>query len=504
MSGDDHSILKAWMAFLPVSAGLFMVLLDVSVLNVALPRIAEDFGAKMSDLQWIMNAYTLTMVVLLVIAGRIGDMVRRDRFFILGMVIFVLGSFLCGQSWNTQSMIAFRALQAVGGTILSANTLAIAAELFPPGRRGEVMGLNAILMASSFTLGPIIGGWLTTNLSWHWVFYINIPIGIFAIAAAWLTLPPLGGKERVPVDWVGALLLSIGLGSLTLGIIEGQDWGWWNERTISCFIVSFPYLLAFSLWELKTKYPMLDLSLFRVRNFTVSVVATSILFFGVSASLFVFPYFLQGLKFLTAEEAGYWLLGIPLMNTCVAPIAGRLSDRMNPKYLMSLGPLFFAIGLIDISSVDVDIKYWEFFARIAPMGIGMGMLMSPSLNVAISSVPIEKAGMANGTLRSMNTLAQAMGVAVGGVLLTTRMKDWIPGYGNQIPDPGTMKILIAYAKYGNPAPLVEMVEGFVDSMHFVFNTMIIFPILTSLIILLFLRGSEHVRAAKAARGGVTA
>jgi len=150
--------------------------------------------------------------------------------------------------------------------------------------------------------------------------------------------------------------------------------------------------------------------------------------------------------------------------------------------------------------VDVDVKYWEFFAKIAPMGIGMGMLMSPSLNVAISSVPIEKAGMANGTLRSLNTLAQAMGVAVGGVLLTTRMKNWISGYQNQIPDPGTMKILITYANYGNPAPLVEMVDGFVDSMHFVFNTMIIFPILASLIILLFLRGSEHIRAAKAGRG----
>ncbi|MDI3497426.1 DHA2 family efflux MFS transporter permease subunit [Archaeoglobus sp.] len=503
MSDDDQSVLKAWIAFLPVSAGLFMVLLDVSVLNVALPRIAEDFGAKMSDLQWIMNAYTLTMVVLLVLAGRIGDMVRRDRFFILGMVIFVLGSFLCAQSWNTQSMIAFRTLQAIGGTILSGNVLAIAAELFPPGRRGEVMGLNAILTASSFTLGPIIGGWLTTHLSWHWVFYINIPIGIVAIAAAWFTLPPLGGREKVPIDWVGAVLLSIGLGALTLGIIEGQNWGWWDEKTLSCFIITLPYLLAFSLWELRTPYPMLDLSLFKIRNFSVGVVATAILFFGVSASLFVFPYFLQGLKFLSAEEAGYWLVAIPIMNTFVAPVAGRLSDRMDPKYLMSLGPLFFAIGLINITSIDVDIKYWDFFAKIAPMGIGMGMLMSPSFNVILSSVPLEKVGMANGTVRSVNTLGQAMGIAVGGVLLTTRMSDWIPGYANQIPDPGTMKILIEYAKY-NPAPLVEMVEGFVDSMHFVFSTMIVFPILTSLIIALFLHGDEHVRRARAARKGVVA
>ncbi len=366
------SVLRAWLAFLPVSAGLFMVLLDVSVLNVALPRIAEDFGAKMTDLQWIMNAYTLTMVVLLVIAGRIGDMVRRDRFFILGMVIFVLGSFLCAQSWNTQSMILFRAIQAVGGTILSGNTLAIAAELFPAGRRGEVMGLNAILMASSFTLGPIIGGWLTTNLSWHWVFYINVPIGIAAIAAAWLTLPPLGGREKVPIDWVGAVLLSIGLGALTLGIIEGQDWGWWDEKTISCFIIALPYLLAFSLWELSYSYPMLDLSLFRIRNFSVCIAATSILFFGVAASLFVFPYFLQGLKFLSAEEAGYWMVAIPIMNTIVAPVAGRLSDRMNPKYLMGIAPIFFAIGLLNVTAIDTDISYWESLQELHRWAWGWG------------------------------------------------------------------------------------------------------------------------------------
>jgi EmrB/QacA subfamily drug resistance transporter len=396
-------------------------------------------------------------------------------------------------------MIAFRALQAVGGTILSGNTLAIAAELFPAGRRGEVMGLNAILMASSFTLGPIIGGWLTTHLSWHWVFYINVPIGIIAIVGALFTLPPLGGKEKVPVDWVGAILLSVGLGALTLGIIKGQDWGWWDEKTISCFIIAFPYLLAFSVWEVTFQYPMLDLSLFKIRNFSVGVAATSILFFGVSASIFVFPYFLQGLKFLTAEEAGYWLVAIPIMNTFVAPVAGRLSDSINPKYLMGVAPLLFALGLVNVTTIDVNISYWEFFLRIAPMGIGMGMLMSPSFNVILSSVPIEKAGMANGTLRSVNTLAQAMGIAVGGVLLTTRMKDWIPGYGNQIPDPGTMRVLLTQAQYGNPLPLMEMVEGFVDSMHFVFSVMIIFPLLTSLVIVLFLRGREHIEKVRAAR-----
>ncbi|ADB57602.1 MFS transporter [Archaeoglobus profundus] len=487
-----RSLIRSWLAFLPVSLGLFMVLLDVSVLNVALPRIAEDFHARMSDLQWVLNAYTLTMVVLLVLAGRIGDIVRRDRYFVLGMGIFVLGSFLCAQSWSIEVLIFSRIIQAVGGAILSSNTLAIVTELFPPGQRGAVMGLNAILMASSFALGPIVGGWLTTNLSWHWVFYINVPIGIISIALAFMLLPPLEPKEKVPIDLAGTILLAIGLGSLTLGIIEGQNWGWDNQKTLACFAVAFPYLAAFAIRELNYDYPILDLSLFKIRNFTVCVAATSIIFFGTSSSFFVIPYFLQGLKGLTAEEAGYWMISIPIANTFVAPIAGRLSDKMNPKYMMCLGPILFAMGMYNMTDVDVDIKYWEFFFRLIPMGIGMGLLTSPAFNVLMSSVPPAKAGMANGTLRSVNTLAQAMGVAIGGVLITHNMKNYLPGYENIVPDPGTMAILTLLAKF-NPLPLIGMVEGFIDSMHFVFSTMMWLPLASSLIIAIFLRGEEHLR-----------
>ncbi len=489
---------SGWLALIPVGLGLFMVLLDVSVLNVALPRIAEDFHARMSDVQWILNAYTLTMVVLLVFAGRAGDMVRRDHYFMAGMVFFTISSFLCAQSWSIGSLIAFRALQAVGGAMLSGNTLAIITELFPPGKRGMAMGLNSILIASSFTLGPIIGGWLTTHLSWHWVFYLNVPVGITSLTLAYLLLPPLGAKEKMPLDIAGTLLLAVGLGSLTLGIIKGQDWGWWDQKTLASFIIAIPYLFAFSMRELSHSYPILDLSLFKIRNFSVGVLSLSILFFGMSASIFLLPYFLQGIKSLTAEESGYWMLALPLMNTIISPLAGRLSDRMNPKYLMGIGPLFFALGLYSLTSIEESITIWEFFLKLIPMGIGMGILMSPSFNVIMASVPQEKVGMANGTIRSINTLAQSMGVAVGGVLLTNRMKSWIPGYGNQIPDPGTMNLLRILSK-SNPMPLIGMIEGFIDSMHYVFSIVMWFPFISSIIIVLFLSSEEHLRMMRQVR-----
>jgi EmrB/QacA subfamily drug resistance transporter len=493
LSEVDDSI-KSWLALIPVGMGLFMVLLDASVLRVALPRISQDFHATMSDIQWISNAYTLTMVALLVLSGRIGDMIRRDHYFISAMGIFTLSSFLCAQAWSVASLIVFRALQAIGGAMLSSNVLAIITELFPPGKRGAAMGINSVMTASSFTLGPIIGGWLTTNLSWHWVFYLNVPVGIFSILLSFALLPPLEPKIRVPVDFSGAALLGISLSLLTLGITNGQVWGWWNRKTIACFVVSIPYLAAFIGRELSYDYPLLDFSLFRERNFSVGIVAITILFFGLSASLFVLPYFLQGIKALTAEESGYWMVSIPLINTFVAPLAGKLSDKINPKYLMSLGPLFFALSLYLLTNISIDVSYWEFFIELIPMGIGMGLLMSPSYNVMMSSIPKQKIGMANGVVRSINTLAQAMGVAIGGVLISQKMNDWLPGYGGWIPDPGTMNMLKILAKTGSPLPLIAMVKGFTDSMHYVFSLVVWLPVISSAIIFLFLRGEEHLNA----------
>ncbi len=484
---------SSWLALIPIGLGIFMVLLDVSVLNVALPRIAEDFNAKASDVQWILNAYTVTMVVLLVLAGKLGDMFRRDYYYMVGMILFGLSSYLSAEAWDVQSLIIFRIFQAFGGAMLSGNALAIMVEIFPPGKRGAAMGLNAILTASAFSLGPIIGGWLTTNLSWHWVFYINVPVSIAAVAMAWLFLPPMPAKTKEPIDFIGLMLMATGLGALTLGIIKGQDWGWWNQKTLACFIVAFPYLLAFAVRELTCSYPLLDLSLFRIRNFTVGLVALSVLFAGLSASLFILPFFLQGIKGLTAEEAGYWLVAIPITNAVISPLAGRLSDRMNPKYLMAAGPVFFVLGLYFLSTIDVDIGYWELFPKLMTLGVGIGLLMAPAFNVIMASVPPQKAGMANGTLRTFNTLAQALGIAVGGVLITEKMKSLIHGYGNRLPDPGMMGMLKMLALFGKPAPLVVMSDSFMESLHYLFTSVLWLPILSLVIVVLFLSGEEHLR-----------
>ncbi|MBO8181288.1 MAG: DHA2 family efflux MFS transporter permease subunit [Archaeoglobus sp.] len=503
MQNPHHTEHNPWVSMIPVAIGVFMVLLDVSILNVALPSITQEFNARASDVQWILNAYLITLVILLITFGKIGDMVKRNLLYATGMGIFTLGSYLCAQSWSIGSFIAFRVLQAVGGAIMMGNSIALITELFPLGKRGAAMGVNAILVATAFSLGPILGGWLTTHLGWHWVFYINVPIGIAGVTLGLLLLPSLGKRVSEPIDFPGLILLAMGLGFFTLGIIKGQDWGWDSEKTIASFIISFPYLIAFAVREITYEYPLLDLRLFRIRNFTAGIVALFFIMMGVSTSLFLLPFFLQGIKGLTAEESGYWLVAIPIMNTVVSPIAGRLSDKINPKIMMTLGPSIFTIGLYLLSDLKVGVTFWELTPVLSFLGIGLGLLMAPALNVVMASIPIERAGMTSGTINTMNNLAQAMGITFGGVLLTGKMNDLIPGYGNQLPNPGQMMILKYIATFGITSPLIGMVEAFMESLHHVFLSAIPLPLLGLFIILVFLQGKAHIEKVKQMRKMMT-
>jgi len=481
-----------WLSLVPVAIGLFMVLIDTSVLNVALPSITQEFNAKASDVEWLLNAYIITLVVLLVTFGRIGDMVRRDLLYCSGMAIFIFGSYLCANSWSVGIFILFRVVQAIGGAIISGNAMAILTELFPAGRRGEAMGVQSILIASAFSLGPVLGGWITTHLSWHWVFYINIPVGFVGIVLGLSLLPSLGEGVREPLDSIGVALLAIGLGFFTLGIIKGQEWGWLSEKTVASFFIASSYLVAFAAREVSYEYPILDLRLFKIRNFTTGITALFFMMMGLSSSLFLLPFFLQGIKGLSAEESGYWLLAIPVLNTVVAPIAGRLSDRINPMITMCLGPIIFSFGLYLLSDLKIDVKFWEIAPVFSMLGVGMGLLMAPAMNVMMTAVPQQKAGMASGTIRTFNTLAQAMGISFGGVLFTGKMNDLIPNYGNQLPSPIQIKILGILAMRGIHSPFVMITEGFMRAFRHVFTFSIPLTLAGFLIILLFFRGEEHL------------
>ncbi len=481
-----------WLSMIPIAMGVFMAVLDMSILNVALPKIAQDFQASASDVQWLLNAYLITFVVLLTTFGRMGDVYRRDLVYIGGIVVFTLGSYLCAQSWNIGVFILFRVIQAIGGAMMLSNSMASIAELFPPGQRGMAMGVQSILTVSSFALGPVIGGWVTTHLSWHWVFYINVPIGMAGVILGLMLLPPMGQKVKEPIDTVGLVLLAIGLGTFTLGIIKGQDWGWDSQKTISCFLVAFPFLFAFAMRELSFEYPLLDLRLFKIRNFSVSVCGLFFLSMGLSASMFLIPFFLEGVKGLTAEECGYWLLPLTVINVFTTPIAGTLSDRVNPKYIMGIGPVLFAIGLYMLGGVPKDVTFWELARIFLVLGSGMGFIMPVAMNVMMTAVPPEKTGMASGTFMTFNSLARAMGITFGAILFTGKLNEEIMNFGNRIPSPLEVKLLKVLAVLGKPGVYVTVVNAFMDSFHHVFLGVEPLIILSFLTIVLLLKGEEHI------------
>ncbi len=485
--------ISPWLSLIPVIVGLFMVVLDMSILMVALPKITQDFHATASDVQWLLNAYLITLVILLIVFGKIGDTTRRDILYAVGMFIFIIGSYCSAKSWNIGVFILFRVVQAIGGAVIMGNSLALITELFPPGQRGTAMGVESILIATSFALGPVIGGWLTTNLSWHWVFYINIPIGIFGIVTAFLLFPPLGGVSKEPIDFIGVFLLTIGLGFFTLAVIKGQDWGWWSRKTVWSFIISFAWLLAFIAREINYEYPILDISLFKIRNFTSPMMALFFMSWALASVIFLIPYYLQGVLCLTAQSAGIWMLPISVVNIIIAPIAGRLSDRINPQILMCTAPFLFISGLYMLSNIGVNNDFWSLALPFATLGSGIGMMMPAAMNVMMSSVPKEKAGMASGTIQTSNSLARSIGISFGGVVFTNKMNELIVNAGNRIPSPQEIKLLGVLAVKGNPLPLLEIVDAFLKSLHAVFSAAIPIIIVSLIIAAVFVRGSEHVK-----------
>ncbi len=481
-----------WICMVPIAMGVFMAVLDMSILNVALPKIAQDFHASASDVQWLLNAYLITFVVLLTTFGRLGDMLKRNLVYVGGIAVFTVGSYLCAQSWNIGVFILFRIIQAIGGAMMLSNSMAAIAELFPPGKRGMAMGVQSILTVSSFALGPVIGGWVTTHLSWHWVFYINVPIGMAAVFLGLAILPPMGEKAREPLDVVGLILLAIGLGTFTLGIIKGQDWGWHSQKTISCFLVAFPFLFAFVMRELSFEHPLLDLRLFKIRNFSVSVAGLFFISMGLAASMFLLPFFLEGVKGLTAEECGIWLLPLTIINIFTTPIAGALSDKVNPKYIMSVGPVLFATGLYLLGNVPKDVTFWELARIFMVLGSGIGFIMPVAMNVMMTAVPPEKTGMASGTFMTFNSLARAMGITFGAILFTGKLNEIIPNFGNRIPSPMEVKLMEVLAILGKPNVYVVVINAFMDSFHHVFLG--VEPlIIASLMIVLLLKGEEHLK-----------
>ena len=413
---DDEQ--RKWWTLVAVAFGLFMIMLDNTVVNVALPSIQRDLKVSVSSLEWVVNAYFLTFAVLMLTGGKLADLFGRRRLFILGLIVFTLSSLACGLATNGETLIAARAVQGVGAALMSPATLSIITATFPPRQRGMAMGIWVGVSAVALALGPITGGLLSEHADWSWIFFINVPIGLFAILAARVVIRETKDTSlEQRLDLPGLATSGAGLLALPYALIEANAKGWTSPEILSLFGVAVVGFAAFIALERRQRAPMLDLSLFRNPTFTganLTMLLVALSMFGV---FFFVSLFVQNILGYSPVEAGASFLPMTLCIIFFAPVAGKLSDRIGSRLLMSGGMTLVAVSLVLFSLLDEASSFWNLFPALLVGGAGMAMAMTPTTSAAMSSVPVHKAGVGSGVLNSSRQVGGSLGIAIMGAIL---------------------------------------------------------------------------------------
>jgi EmrB/QacA subfamily drug resistance transporter len=430
---------RKWWTLAAVAVGLFMIMLDNTVVNVALPSIQKDLGMGPSELEWVFNAYALTFGVLLLSGGKLADLIGRRAIFIAGLVIFTGASLWCGLAGGPASLIAARTVQGVGAALMNPATLSIITATFPPRQRGMAIGIWAGVSALALAIGPLVGGVLTQDISWSWIFFINIPVGVAGVLAARIFIDETKDTSREQrLDLPGLVSSAVGLFALTYGLIETNDHAWGSARVLTLFAIAVVALATFVLLELHQRIPMLDLSLFRDPGFSG---ANTVMFLVGLAMFGIFFYnslFLQRVLDYGAIKTGATFLPMTVLIILVAPVAGKLSDRIGPRWLMSAGMTLLTGSLLLFGTLDAQSSWWDIVPGLLVGGVGMAVTMAPTTAAAMASVPVDKAGVGSAVINSMRQVGGSLGIAIMGALVATTVSvqpfdhryagEFVPGY----------------------------------------------------------------------------
>src|SRR6202165_1170945 len=416
-----------WLVLVVLCTGFFMILLDTTIVNVAIPAMSAGLHTTLDQVLWVLNAYILVYAVLLITAGRLGDRYGQRNLFAIGLMIFTLASALCGLSQDANQLIAARVLQGVGAAVLTPQTLAILTTLFPPERRGAAFGIWGAVAGLATVAGPTLGGAIVTYVDWRWIFFVNVPIGIAALVATFLIIPDLRPGRRHGWDLVGVILVTAGLFGVIFGLIEGQRYNWAqigsSVITIPEVIVGGVVLLAlFVVWERFQTEPLVPLSLFEERNFAVANWVAAAISFGMLSLFLPIVIYLQSVRGFSALTAGLTLAPMSLVSMFTAPFAGRMADRIGGKYILMTGITVFAIGFVALTLVAGPDSTWiNFLVPAMVAGAGMGMTFAPMTTVAMRNISPRMAGAASGVLNTTRQLGAAIGSAVIGAILQNRL-----------------------------------------------------------------------------------
>ncbi len=398
--------------FVVTSIALVIVTLDNLVVTTALPVIRTDLNAGLEGLEWTINAYTLTFAVFLLTGAALGDRFGRRRMFVIGLGIFTAASALAALAPTIEVLNAARALQGIGGAIVAPLTLTILSAAVPAERRGLALGAWGGIGGLAVALGPVVGGAVVQGISWHWIFWINVPIGLVLMPLAWRRLDETRGpSERLDLPGLG--LVSVGLLGIVWGLVRGNGQGWASPEIVLSLVLGGAFLVAFVLWELRTKAPMLPMRFFENRTFSHANLASFFMFFGMFGSIFLLAQFFQTVQGYSPLQAGLRILPWTAMPIFIAPIAGAMSDRIGGQRIMGVGLTLQAIGLGWIAAVSTPATpYSELIGPFILSGMGMALFFAPVANVVLGSVRPEEEGKASGANNAIRELGGVFGVAV--------------------------------------------------------------------------------------------
>ena len=408
---------RKWWTLAAVSFGLFMIMLDNTVVNVALPAIQEDLGADLSQLQWIVTGYALSFAALMLIGGKLADAYGRRLIFVAGIVVFTGASLWCGLAGSGEMLIAARVVQGAGAALMNPATLSIIAATFPPKERGMAIGIWAGVSALALAIGPLVGGLLTEHLSWHWIFFVNVPVGALAIAASYLLITESKDETHESLDLPGLATSALGLFALTYGLIEANEYGWTSARIVGSFVVAVVALASFVMIERRRRSPMLDLSLFRSGTYTGANVAMLLVALAMFGVFFFVSLYMQNVLGYSAVQAGAAFLPLTVLIILVTPIAGKLSDKYGSRWLMTGGMVLLGVQLLYLSQLGTDSTFWNLLPGFLVGGLGMALAMTPTVAAATRAVPVHKSGVGSAVLNAMRQVGGSVGIALMGAIV---------------------------------------------------------------------------------------
>jgi EmrB/QacA subfamily drug resistance transporter len=420
---------RKWRVLTVVCVAVFMLLLDITVVNVALPDIDKELNTSFTDLQWVVDAYALTLAATMLNAGSLGDLLGRKRVFLVAIALFTVSSALCGAAQSPTWLILARGAQGIGGAGMFAVSLAIITQEFHGRERGTAFGIWGATVGLAVAIGPLVGGALTTYVGWRWIFFVNIPIGFACVAAGLRELRETRDEKHGGFDLPGLVTLTAGLFALVLGLFRGNDWGWSSGRVIGLFVAAAVLLVSFALIELRQEAPMFDFRLFRVPTFTGAQITA----FAMSACMFAqflfIPLYIENVLGYSAVATGVRFLPLSLVSFVVAPIAGRLSTRVPVRLLLGGGLATIGVALLLMWGVRLGSDWTTLLAGFIVGGIGIGLVNAPLASTAVSVVEPRRAGMASGINNTFRQIGIATGIAALGAIFQSRISSYLAAAG---------------------------------------------------------------------------